>query len=332
MNRETKIDIAYITYNQARYVESALKSVFCQKLPEGCIVRIIISDDGSTDNTLSEIRRMESLSPYPFLYVSSSENRGMVNSYNRVLSVVGESDYFCILEGDDYWIDTLKLKKQLDVFYSNPQCGLCYTDCDVLYEDNGQFRHSIFQNNREINSNNPLFESDYLSNTTWMIRSDVIPYINIPHGCKDIPLVILYEVCLNSHICKLECPTGVYRVHSGSVSAVDRCKKDRFLYLKSVFDIRLRYVDRFPNSKENKTAILLEWLNTMYEMAWELGEIEYISCFKMEFGSLDLLSLLNYIKNKDTKAVLLQKKVRSSVSYKLGHTILLPIKLLRRLL
>lgn len=62
MQTNKKISVIMCTYNGGKYIEDQLNSIVCQTYP---IHELIIQDDGSTDNTISIIRKF--IERYPFI-------------------------------------------------------------------------------------------------------------------------------------------------------------------------------------------------------------------------------------------------------------------------
>ena len=61
-------------------------------------------------------------------------------SYLKYIYIAGWRDnceYEAICEGDDYWIDSLKLKKQVGYMDEHPSCGMCYTCCKYFNQKKG---------------------------------------------------------------------------------------------------------------------------------------------------------------------------------------------------
>lgn len=91
------ISVCLATYNGGRYVGEQLRSVLMQLGPDD---EVVISDDGSTDNTLAEIARLND----PRLRLLSNSGRaGVIRNFERVLLAArGETIFLC--DQDDVWL------------------------------------------------------------------------------------------------------------------------------------------------------------------------------------------------------------------------------------
>lgn len=87
------VSILIPAYNAQQWITETIQSALDQSWPRK---EIIIVDDGSTDNTLSIIRKYES----PFLKVIHQENRGGCQARNRAFQQC-QGDYIQWLDADD---------------------------------------------------------------------------------------------------------------------------------------------------------------------------------------------------------------------------------------
>ncbi len=131
-NSKYKISVLVTFYNQEKYVDDALRSVFSQDTDFE--YKIIVGDDGSSDNTLLFVKQWREKYPDCLSYiVQPRENdkkyiAGSRASRNR-LALLEQVDtpYFIFLDGDDYWIDNHKLQIQYDILEreENRDCVAC---------------------------------------------------------------------------------------------------------------------------------------------------------------------------------------------------------------
>jgi glycosyltransferase involved in cell wall biosynthesis len=106
-----KISACIITYNHEPFLKECLEGAILQKL--NCEYEIVIGEDCSTDNTLQICKEYADKYPHVIRLLPSKQNLGMIGNWNRT-TLECKGEYIAICEGDDYWIDPLKLQKQVD--------------------------------------------------------------------------------------------------------------------------------------------------------------------------------------------------------------------------
>ena len=120
--------VIMVTYYHENYINKAIESVLEQT--ESSQIEILIGDDGSKDKTVDILNSYQD--KYDFIHVYAHENVGLSqNLYDLLMKAKG--DYIAILEGDDYWIDNEKLRKQRTIIENNKCVG---TACNSLKVDN----------------------------------------------------------------------------------------------------------------------------------------------------------------------------------------------------
>jgi glycosyltransferase involved in cell wall biosynthesis len=135
-----KISVIMPTYNRARYIAEAIRSVQSQTLQEW---ELIVIDDGSTDDTESIIRDFMEKDGR-ISYFKNEKNLGIANTRNRGVALA-KADYVAMLDSDDKWISPDKLARQLDAFEQNKKLGVvgtnaCFVDeNDVMIGKNTNF-------------------------------------------------------------------------------------------------------------------------------------------------------------------------------------------------
>ena len=122
-----KVSIICTTYNHEAYIRDALEGFIRQKTTFP--FEVIVYDDASTDKTADIIREYEK--NYPTIIKPIYENENQYSkkdgSLGRILYNNVKGKYIAVCEGDDYWINPLKLQKQVDLLESNPQIDICAT-------------------------------------------------------------------------------------------------------------------------------------------------------------------------------------------------------------
>ena len=126
------LSIVVITYNHEKYIRKCLDSILMQDVDFS--FEIIISDDLSTDQTAQIITEYQDKYPdiikpnLRIINVGASKNQ-----YDCFLRCTGK--YIAILDGDDFWIDKLKLKIQIDFLKNNDTFIACTQRYSVVDEN-----------------------------------------------------------------------------------------------------------------------------------------------------------------------------------------------------
>ncbi len=105
------VSVLTITYNHAPYIRRCIESILMQKTTFP--FELVIGEDCSTDGTREIV--MDYAKDYPDVIriITSETNVGALANYLRAYSAC-QGEFTALCDGDDYWIDPLKLQKQYD--------------------------------------------------------------------------------------------------------------------------------------------------------------------------------------------------------------------------
>lgn len=115
-----------MAYNVEKYIDECLTSVLSQKVNFEYL--IYIGNDGSNDNTLPIIQSYKKKYPQTIeLFITDRLPRKYPGDYInfRNLFLKTKTEYFCVLDGDDFWLDEYKLQKQIDFLDNNKDFTVC---------------------------------------------------------------------------------------------------------------------------------------------------------------------------------------------------------------
>jgi glycosyltransferase involved in cell wall biosynthesis len=183
VNKESPLlSIICTTYNQEAYIEQTLNGFILQKTTFD--FEIIVHDDASTDNTRSIVKEYSTKYPDLFVPIFQSENQYSKRDYTieRLVFGTARGKYIALCEGDDYWVDPLKLQKQVDFLESNHDYDLVYTKVKVYRQKDGKFLKNTY--GRSFKSIDDLFIFNYIPTPTVVFKSiiykdyvtDINPY------------------------------------------------------------------------------------------------------------------------------------------------------------
>ena len=95
----SKISVALATYNGSKYVEEQLRSISGQTtLPE----EVVVSDDGSTDDTIAIIARFAETAPFRINVLPKHERLGFSDNFFHAATAC-ENDLIAFCDQDDVW-------------------------------------------------------------------------------------------------------------------------------------------------------------------------------------------------------------------------------------
>lgn len=126
MNTSPEVSVVVLTYNsQIEQLEATLKSIICQK---DVMYELIISDDGSNDLSLQQIKECIKAYPEVGLLITSARNTGTVSNTNRGITPA-KGRYTKLLSPGDYFTDEFALKKWVEF---NDNNGIAISFCNYI--------------------------------------------------------------------------------------------------------------------------------------------------------------------------------------------------------
>lgn len=114
---EPMVSIGMATYNHEKYIARAIESVLMQEVSFS--YELVIAEDCSTDHTREIVVEYQKKYPEVIRLILHDENVGMQENSN-CLRRACRGKYRANLEGDDYWLSSDKLQRQVDFLEKNP--------------------------------------------------------------------------------------------------------------------------------------------------------------------------------------------------------------------
>lgn len=171
------VAIRCITYNHEPYLRDALEGFVMQKTDFPFVA--VVHDDASTDGTAAIIHEYAERYPDIILPIYETENQYSKRdgSLDRIMLSAFESTnakYYAWCEGDDYWIDPLKLQKQITFMEENLGCSMCFTNCIAI--DGRSGKESFRFNNYEQDQDAPIDDlilkgGAFCATATFVVRT-----------------------------------------------------------------------------------------------------------------------------------------------------------------
>jgi glycosyltransferase involved in cell wall biosynthesis len=210
-----KVTIIVITYNHAPYIGEALEGVLAQQT--SFETEIIVTEDCSTDDTLSIVDGYRQRSNGSIRIISSPKNRNDNFVFERALNVA-RGEYIAVLDGDDIWTANFKLERQADFLDREPASALNFHNVEVCYED-GRPSHPFVQWHMASESTfADMILSNFIPTCSVMVRRSALyplPAWYRRAAMGDWPLWIL--AARTGRISYTDEVMGVWRIHPRGV-------------------------------------------------------------------------------------------------------------------
>src|SRR5713226_2909556 len=123
------VSICIPSYNQARYLRSAIESALSQTYDN---IEVIVVDDGSTDDSLEVAQRYEASHPdsVKVFRHDDGSNKGVSATINVGIAQ-SRGNYWCVLGADDVF-QRHKTKRQVAFLEKNAELSFVYSRADII--------------------------------------------------------------------------------------------------------------------------------------------------------------------------------------------------------
>lgn len=215
------VSICCITYNHKPYIREAIEGFLMQKTTFP--IEILIHDDASTDGTADIIREYEQKHPnliFPIYQTENQYSKGIKISFTYQFPRA-RGRYIALCEGDDYWIDPLKLQKQVEFLEANVEYNASFTNATIINEvDNTHSSYVTFLNEGEVSLEEIVKIGGYIYPTaSLVIRKEVIQKDIFEYLLDDLAgdTIIIISAAMQGKVFFLNQVTAVYRRWLGGV-------------------------------------------------------------------------------------------------------------------
>ena len=261
------VSIICTVFNKEPWLKKTIDSFLAQKTE--FLFEIILVDDASTDGSRKIIADYQASHPDLIRAFYQDENLGIAKTWVTICKEA-RGKYIARCDGDDFWIDPLKLQKQVDLLDSKPDCKWSNTDFDI-YDEHGNFVSKAGFANQTI----PLADTyekmlatrGFTMASTWLVDRDLMLDVNqeLDLTTSDDTFNLQLELFQRTSLAYLDEATVAYTINQGSDSRpCDFRKLERRFH--KLLQTQLTYLDKYPNADfKEMTKILLDRTNT-YEI------------------------------------------------------------------
>jgi len=162
-----KVSVVIPTYNRAKLLKRAIRSVLNQTYQN---FEIVVVNDGSTDNTEEVVKKFQKQDER-IRYIWYKENKGEAAARNTGIKAA-RGKYIASQDNDDEWLPE-KLKKQIKAFQNaSPKVGVVYTGFWKLQGDKKIYIPSSAIAQKEGNIYNSLLKINFIGTPATLIRKE----------------------------------------------------------------------------------------------------------------------------------------------------------------
>jgi glycosyltransferase involved in cell wall biosynthesis len=128
-----EISVLLISFNHEKTIKKALESILAQKT--SMPVKIYCFDDGSADETQEILKEYQSYHKEKVKVIFSKINTKLPLDLILKSEINFNTKYWCLLDGDDYWIDDYNLQKKVEVLIKNEKLIGCSSITKMVSKD-----------------------------------------------------------------------------------------------------------------------------------------------------------------------------------------------------
>lgn len=239
------IDILMATYNGGLYIRNQILSIIGQTYQDW---KLIIHDDGSTDNTLDEIRRFAKIDTRIQIIDDGVTGLGPGRNFWHLHNYV-QAPFVCYCDQDDLWLPdniAIKIEKITKLDNSKPQI-ICFNGWTWFPEDGNRIGSKVFREQPSTVFKDALFINGGLQGASCVFNTKLLEYADRAHKCVYMHDYILTLCAIIRDAIHFEdIPLFLYRQHANNFSGhVLQSRRELFSPKKWSAPIPVIYIENY---------------------------------------------------------------------------------------
>jgi len=257
MQQNLKVSVCMITYGHEKYIREAIEGVLMQECDFK--IELILANDCSPDQTDKVIQDILENHPRKswIKYFKHEKNLGMMPNFIFAMNEC-QGKYIALCEGDDYWTDPLKLKKQVSFLEKNEEFVISCSNSHLINPDGSFIR--IFNENEipEITDTNYILTNEWYIPTASVVFRNInieLPkwFCKVLNGDYSLYLILTANGGLLHYKNEVRCN---YRLHENGASNI--FKKSEKIYNYSMLFIYKMFNDYSNRKYSSSIKIKIE--------------------------------------------------------------------------
>lgn len=243
-----KVSIICTNYNKGDWVREAIDSFLNQKT--NFDFEIIIIDDASTDHSYEIIQEYQNKFPEKVRTFRNEVNLGITRTWKKVCQEA-KGQYIARCDSDDFWTDSLKLQKQVDLLDASTDSLWSNTEFDMVDLDGNLIQKDAFASKAL-----PLIDSyeemlvmkGMTMASTWLVDTALMQDVSaqISDTAADDTFELQLELFKRTKISFLSDSTTVYRMNLGSDSKPMTLETAERRFT-GILDSQIKYLNKYPD-------------------------------------------------------------------------------------
>jgi len=233
------VSVLVISYNQENLIQETIESCLKQSYDN---YEIVVSDDGSMDDTVQIIQGMQDKFPEKIKLIANEKNAGITKNCNLGLRHC-RGELIAFMGGDDL-LTPKKLEEQVAAFLGNHNLALCYHPCFVMH--NGEINKIIGNRTKDLVRNFVEMVEKFgaaIPGPAVMVRTSAIPDYGFDETIKTASDWLFYiDVSSKGDVVRLDKPLSIYRLHQNNIGHQYFSYSQDFI--KTIEIVKIRYGKR----------------------------------------------------------------------------------------
>jgi len=284
--KKTTVSIFVMVYNHGQYLKDCLDSLLEQKTNFN--YDIVVGEDCSKDNSREILLNYQKLYPGKFKLLLHTNNIGAVDNQNMTYENCS-GKYIAICEGDDYWIDALKLQKQIDFLEKNPQYSLTFHKIKEITTREERFSYDN-PNEEKTYTLEDLSKENFIVTVSVVFRKN---FEKLPEWMKYSPIGDYPLHLMNASFGLIKYfpeEMAVYRVGSGIWSTQNTVDQ----IVNTMFSLKF-LLQHFKNNKDVFNSLKTQYINCQQALLRPFEEKRALEIKIKDYNYLEKNISLNYL-------------------------------------
>ena len=336
MDNNVIVTIRCLVYNHKPYLRQCLEGFVMQKT--NFRFEAIVHDDASIDGSAAIIKEYAEKYPSIIKPIFEIENQYSKHdgSLRRIMNEHTRGKYVAMCEGDDYWIDPLKLQKQVDFLENHPDYGMCYTNFNLYRQEQRKMVYGVYESlpglyPKEFSLEDFIYSQGFTCPASWLYRRELSDSYKPEIRTLDGTFLLFAHFLYVSKVHYINDITTVYRYHDKGVSHL-KDYSSQYARKKSLLTSQLYLIEKYNLSSSLKNSCIQRFYSSnlpLFIIHQQWGEFENAKriiknpsllvkyCFiagKSKFGNVTISGAYYVLKNL--------KRIKQSLYLKIyGHKI-----------